>query len=299
MKYIVYLIIPLVFISLYGGCNDGNDSSGEGVLENLCFQSTSDNPCFDSNVGGETTYVNDMNIEEVIFEERSKPGFIGEIEFTKIFSTFKRSFFLPPVREECIWEDSGLVIKNSQDWDKYRNNCYFTDHFLIPDVPDVDFLDKMLILSLKGGESFGTEILAVLEFENELVAVISDLVSDIPSSESGMFGTYIVELERKDLPVSFLRVGDVCNSYSNFSNSQCLAESMVNICENSICFGTISFGTFPLRSGSCSALDCTTIDCDGALEIFTNIALNEINVPVGLVFIEGEDIEFACGVIVE
>jgi len=297
MKYIAYLIIPLVLVWLYGGCGSGGGSINvdQVTLDNLCFLLTSNDPCFDSNEGSETRMVDDKTVEEVIAEEEGKPTFIKQLEFSKILSTLGRSIFLPTLREGCMWDDDGLVIKTTNDWDNYRNNCYFTDSFFDP--PDVDFSESMVIVSLQNSQGFGTDILAVLEFEDELIAIISDRTSDVASQLAPGFGLFVIEIERQELPVSFIRIRDLCNSFLNLSNSECLGESMTNICEPMFC-SFLGNGT-GLGEGDCLALDCTSINCNRVPGTITDLSLNENDFPIGLINIEGEDEEVSCSLIVE
>ncbi len=316
MKYIAYLIMPLLLISLYGGCNngDGGNNADQVTLDNLCFLLTSDDPCFDPNEGSETRTVDDKNVEEVIAEEESKPNFVRQLEFSKILSTLGHSIFLPPLREGCSWGDDGLVIKTSNDWDNYRNNCFFTDNLFGLEPRDVDFSENMVVVSLKGFGSFGTQIVAVLEFENELLAVISDTLSNAPSPQAKSFGSFGVEVERKNLPVSFIRVEDICNSIYNLSNSECLAESIINECEAIICSSdTYDVAGVPSR---CDVIDCSSFHCEEVRSLvptedplffmsvtepgsFTDLGLNEKDFPIGIVEVGGVQEEFGCSILIE
>lgn len=187
-KYL--LAIPFIFLML--GCNDNEDS------QNFCYLLTSSDPCFDANEGGSTTVVTDQTVEEVIADEEGMPGFEGELEITDILTT---AGFLGESPPDCPWEQTELVIKTTGDWNRFRQSCLFSFF----ELPDVDFSSSMVLVSTQDLADFDTIIMAVLEFDAELVAVIEDEVAELPSPAPG-FPLSIVSIPRRDLPVDFIRV---------------------------------------------------------------------------------------------
>jgi hypothetical protein len=184
--------IPLIFLML--GCNDSEDS------QNFCYLLTASDPCYDANEGGSTEIVTDQTVNEVIAEEEGMPGFEGELEITVILNTIAFVFIDDPA-PDCPYEQSELVIKTANDWNRFRNSCLFSFF----ELPNVDFSENMVLVSTQNFAEFGTTIEAVLEFDSELVVVIEDDVSDIPPSLPG-FPFDIVSIPRRDLPVDFIRV---------------------------------------------------------------------------------------------
>ncbi len=94
-----------------------------------------------------------------------------------------------------------MVIKTTEDWNRFRNSCFFSFF----ELPNVDFSNNMVLVSTRDFAEFGTAIEAVLEFDTELVVVIRDDISDIPTPAPG-FPFDIVSVPRRDLPVDFIRV---------------------------------------------------------------------------------------------
>ena len=187
-KYL--LAIPFLFLML--GCNDSEDS------QNFCYILTSSDPCYDANAGGGTTVVTDQTVEEVIAEEEGLPGFEGELEITDILTT---AGFLGERPPNCPWEQTELVIKTTRDWNRFRQSCLFSFF----ELPNVDFSNNMVLVSTQDLADFDTIIMAVLEFDAELVAVIEDEVAELPSPAPG-FPLAIASIPRRDLPVDFIRV---------------------------------------------------------------------------------------------
>ncbi len=177
------------------GCNDGNDNND---AKNDCYLPTSSDPCFDPNAGGSTTVVTDRTVEEVIAEEEGMPGFEGELDIDDISHG---TAIIEPGPHDCPIEQSQLVIKTAQDWNRFRNSCFFSSF----DLPDVDFDNNMVLVSTRDFAEFGTTIEAVLEFGAELVVVIEDKISDIPPPGPG-YPYDIVSVPRSDLPVDFIGV---------------------------------------------------------------------------------------------
>lgn len=190
-KYL--LAIPFIFLML--GCNDGG---GGGENRNFCYIPDSSDPCFDPNAGGSTTVVTDQTVDEVIADEEGMPGFEGELEIDNILSEVA---ILIPDDPECPYELSGLVIKTTGDWNRFRNSCLFS----LLNLPNVDFSENLVLVSTQNFAELGTTIEAVLEFDSKLVVVIEDVVSDIPTPAPG-YPFSIVSIPRHDLPVDFIRV---------------------------------------------------------------------------------------------
>jgi hypothetical protein len=301
LKYILIFLIPFLLLSLYGGCS--KDGGGDQDTLNRCFSDMSSNPCFDPNEGGSSSTVDDKTVDEVIEEQENRQDFLGQLDINEIVRTLGRSIFLPDLPAECMWEDSGLVIKTQEDWNRYRTNCYFQGNFFEP--PDVNYVDNMVIISLNGFRGFGTEVVAVLEFDFELVAVITDTVSDASSSEAKFFGSSVVEVERKELPVSFIRVEEICNTVFNLSNAECLAESMINSCEGLFC--TFNGGRTGIFDPNCTALDCTSVQCQDfgmnfsevVMGTITDLEVGESLFPNGIINLGDGDREVGCGIVVE
>lgn len=188
-KYI--LVIPFMFLAI--GCNDSG-----GDNRNFCYLPDASDPCYDANAGGSTSIVTDQSVDEVIAEEEAMPGFEDELEIDDILNGIEIPF---PGDTICPFEQSELVIKTEQDWNRFRNSCFFG----MFDLPDVDFSENMVLVSTQNFAEFGTTIEAVLEFDNKLVAVVQDDVSDIPTPAPG-YPFDIVSIPRRDLPVDFIRV---------------------------------------------------------------------------------------------
>lgn len=185
-------LIAIPFIILILGCNDSEDS------QNFCYLLTASDPCYDANEGGSTEIVTDQTVDEVIAEEEGMPGFEGELEIDDILNEVAILF---PDDPECPYEQSGLVIKTTGDWNRFRNSCLFSFF----EIPNVDFSENMVLVSTQNFGEFGTTIEAVLEFDEELVVVIKDDVSDFDSPAPG-YPFDIVSIPRRDLPVDFIRV---------------------------------------------------------------------------------------------
>lgn len=201
MKTVVTLISLVIFTLSCG--NNG----GETV--NDCFSKTSSNPCFDSNTGGSTTAVTDKTTQEVITEQESQPGFKGDLQITSIVKT--NAFLAPPppnLPSGCIWEQNELVIKSEDEWNRFRESCFFSffSSKTGTPLPDIDFSSQMVLVSMQDRtDSLSTEIVAVLEFDSDVSVVITDNVSSIPPPVIG-YPFHIVSVPRKDLPINFIRV---------------------------------------------------------------------------------------------
>jgi hypothetical protein len=194
-KYL--LAIPFIFLML--GCNDSEDS------QNFCYILTSSDPCFDANEGGSTEIVTDQTVEEVIADEEGMPGFEGELDITVILNTIAFVFIDDPA-PDCPYEQSELVIKTANDWNRFRQSCFFSPL----ELSNVNFSENMVLVSTQDFAEFGTQTMAVLEFDDSLAAVIRDRVSEFPNTAPG-FPLSIVSIPRSNLPVDFIRVEVVLN----------------------------------------------------------------------------------------
>lgn len=272
---------------------------------NKCFSITSPDPCFDGDAVGETNSINDKSTDEVIAEEENKQGFIRQLNVKQVLKTFGYSVFLPPLDPECVWDESVIVINSNEDWDRFRESCYYTDNLF--NLPDVDFSKFTLIISYQDPSGFGTRIATVLEFDEELAVVIEDRISDVPAQSLG-FPSYIGRIKKTDKISNVIRVQSICNSFFNLSDSECLAESLTNSCQFAAC--SFSNGSAGILKPNCSPLDCSTVQCEqinvidnnmsvNISGIITDLELNDQGLPVGLINIDGEDREVDCGLVVE
>ncbi len=66
----------------------------------------------------------------------------------------------------------------------------------------------MVLVSIQDMGGLGTEIVSVLEFNSDVVAIIRDDESSIPPPALG-FPFHIISVPRRDLPVNFIRVKNV------------------------------------------------------------------------------------------
>lgn len=185
---------------IVGGCNSGNNNSGSNNAGNFCYIETSSNPCFDPNQGGSTTTVTDQTVDEVIKEQESMQGFQDQLTITNILEEI--GFIGPP--PNCSFEQSELVIKTSNDWNQFRNSCFFS----LFKLPDVDFSSSMVLVSNQEFAQFGTSIKAVLQFSDHLTAIIEDDVSGTPNPGPG-FPFDIILIPTSNTPVDFIRVQNV------------------------------------------------------------------------------------------
>ncbi|GEM_PF-1360765 len=197
------ILISLVLFML--GCGDNNVET-----VNDCFSKTSSNPCFDPNTGGSTTTVTDKTTDQVIAEQEGQPGFKGELPIASIVETV--AFVGTPISlpSGCIWEENELVIKTQDDWNRFRDSCFFSffSSKTGTTLPDIDFSTQMVLVSIQDMGGLGTEIVSVLEFNSDVVAIIRDDESSIPPPALG-FPFHIISVPRRDLPVNFIRVKNV------------------------------------------------------------------------------------------
>ena len=190
-------ILTVILFSLFlvTGCDSGNHGSD---AENFCYLESSPDPCFDPNADGSTVIVMDLTVDEVITEQEGMEGFEEELPVTNLL---KRNGFVgepPPI---CPFEQSELVIKTNEDWNRFRDSCFFSFF----ELPDVDFSSSMVLVSTQDFAQLGTSVEAVLVFEDHLTAVVQDDIITIASPAPG-YPFNIVSIPRIDLPVDFIRV---------------------------------------------------------------------------------------------
>ncbi|MGB2693028.1 MAG: hypothetical protein WBB48_12555 [Thermodesulfobacteriota bacterium] len=191
MKKVLFLVSVLFLFSITA-CDDNNQKL------NTCYIETSSNPCFDSNIGGETITITDQSVEEVISDLENMEGFIIALETTIILQQLA---FLGPQPPDCPFEQSALVIKTTNDWDRFRNSCFFSFF----ELPDVNFENNTVFVSTQEFAELGTRVEAVLEFDNNISVVIEDDITNIPPPMPG-FPISIVSVPRINLPADFFRV---------------------------------------------------------------------------------------------
>jgi hypothetical protein len=284
-------------------CDGGG--GGSAVSLNKCFSIASSDPCFDGDAVGETNSIDDKSTDDVIEEEENEPGFIRQLNVKQVLRTFGYSIFLPPLDPECRWDESVIVVNTEEDWDRFQESCFYEDNLY--HQPDVDFTKFMLLVSYQDQSGFGTQIVAVLEFDSELVVVVEDRISDVPAQSLG-FPSYIGRVKKTDKISNVIRVQSICNSFFNLSDSECLAESLTNSCQ----FATCSFrnGNAGILKPNCTPLDCSTVQCERisvidnnmSIEIsgtITDLGIDETGTPTGIINIDGEDREVGCGLVVE
>lgn len=188
-------LTAIFLISLFSmaGCDSGNNDN-----ENFCYIESSSNPCFDPNEGGSTAFVTDQTVEEVIPEQEGMEGFEDQLPVTNILEGVS-VFGIPG--PGCPFEESELVIKTNNDWNRFRNSCFFS----LFELPNVDFSSSMVLVSTQNFAEYGTRFEALLEFDDHLTAVIQDDISEIAPPSPG-FPFNIISIPKRDLPVDFIRV---------------------------------------------------------------------------------------------
>lgn len=303
------LFLPFLLF-LLGSCDGEGGGNGEVVvpeeLPNICFSAESQNPCFEEDAVRETSHVSGETPDEVISNLESSPGFLRKLNVNEILTTLIYSYFFPPLDPECLWTESVIVINTQEDWERFRNNCYFENNSFVS-LPSVDFTANTVIVSYQDHSGFGTEIASVLEFDSSIAVVTADTVSDVPASGPGR-PSHIVRVGKTTKAVDVVRVETVCNSLFNLSTSDCLAESLMNVCEPYACGFQGGFKSF--ESPDCHLLGCTSIECSKIDVIknsrivsvpgtFTDLTTNDTGVPAGLVNIEGNVYDVSCGLVVE
>lgn len=305
------IIFFLPFLLFFLGSCDGGGGDGEIVTPeespNICFSAESTNPCFEEDAVRETSHVSGETPGEVVLGLENSPGFLRELEVNKILTTLGYSYFLPRLDPACLWAESVIVINTREDWERFRNNCYFENNSFV-DLPSVDFTGNTVIVSYQNPSSgFGTEIASVLEFDSSVAVVTADTVSDVPASGPG-YSSHIVRVQKTEKRLDVVRVEAVCNSLFNLSTSDCLAESLMNVCEPFSC--SFEAGHKSFESPDCSLLGCTSIECSEIDVIknsrivsvpgtFTDLTTDDAGVPTGSVNIEGNVYDVSCGLVVE
>jgi len=191
------VILTAILFSLFivTGCDSSNHGSD---AENFCYLESSSDPCFDPNADGSTVIVTDLTVDEVITEQEGMEGFEEQLPVTNILEEIGFVGEPPP---GCPFEQNELVIKTNEDWDRFRDSCFFSFF----ELPDVDFSSSMVLVSTQDFAQLGTSVEAVLVFEDHLTAVVQDDISTIPPPAPG-YPFNIVSIPRRDLPVDFIRV---------------------------------------------------------------------------------------------
>ncbi len=229
MRYVT-IVITILCVILSFGCDGDGGNSTDSI--NNCFSLTSSNPCFDRDAVGEISHVDDKSPDEVITEHEDDEDFIRQLNVKQIAKISIYSIFLPPLDPECRWDESVIVINSDEDWNRFRQNCFFIDNLW--DLPDIDFTKFMVLVSYQDHSGFGTQVDSVLEFGSRLVLVVEDRISDVPAQPPG-FPSYIGRIRKSDKVADVIRVETICNSFFNISNSECVAESLTNLCQFSFC----------------------------------------------------------------
>ena len=191
------VILTAILLGLFvvTGCDSSNHSSDAG---NFCYLESSSDPCFDPNAGGSTVIVTDLTVEEVITEQEGMESFEEQLPVTNILEQIG---FAGGPPTDCPSEQNELVIKTNEDWDRFRDSCFFSFF----ELPDVDFSSSMVLVSTQDFAQLGTSVEAVLVFEDHLTAVIEDDIPTIPPPGPG-YPFNVVSIPRRDLPVDFIRV---------------------------------------------------------------------------------------------
>ena len=306
MRRLLFLPFLLFF---FGSCDGGGGADGEVIIEespNICFSAESSNPCFEEGAVVDTSRVRGETTEEVVTGLENSPGFLRSLNVREILITFSYSYFLPHLDPACRWDESVIVINTSEDWSRFTNNCYFVNNSFV-NLPSVDLSENTVIVSYQDYSGFGTKIASVLEFDSSIVVVTTDTISDVPASGPG-FPSHIVRVGKTEKPVEVVRVESICNSLFNLSNSECLAESLKNVCEPYTCSFEVGFKS--PESPDCSPLGCTAIECSdievregnrlvGVPGTFTDFSFSEPGFLTGSVNIEGNIYDINCGLVVE
>ena len=304
-------VLLLPFLLLFFGSCDGGGGGGDGevIVEespNICFSDESANPCFEVGAVVDTSHISGETPEEVVTGLENSPGFLRALDVKEILLTLNYSYFLPHLDPACRWDESVIVINTREDWRRFTNNCYFENNSFV-NFPSVDLSENTVIVSYQDYTGFGTKIASVLEFDSSVVVVTADTVSDVPASGPG-YPSHVVRVGKTEKPVEVVRVESICNSLFNLSASECLAESLKNVCEHYAC--SFEGGFKSPESPDCSPLSCNSIECSN-IEVrennrivtkpgtFTDITIDDNGVPAGFVNIEGNVYDFSCGLVVE
>lgn len=306
MKRVLFLPFLLFFL---GSCDGGGAGDSEVIIEespNICFSDESANPCFEEGAVVDTSRVSGETAEAVVTGLENSPGFLRSLDVREILITLGYSYFLPHLDPGCRWDESVIVINTSEDWSRFTDNCYFENNSFV-NFPSVDLSENTVIVSYQDYSGFGTEIASVLEFDSSVVVVTADTVSDVPASGPG-FPSHIVRVGKTEKPVDVVRVETICNSLFNLSSSECLVESLMNVCEPYTCSFEVGFKS--PESPDCSPLGCTAIECSdievregnrlvGVPGTFTDFGFSEPGFLTGSVTIEGNIYDINCGLVVE
>ena len=201
----IFLVI-LFSLFVITACDSNN---GGADSENFCYLESSPDPCFDPNADGSTVIVTGLTVDEVITEQEGMEGFEEQLPVTNILEEVGFVGEPPPICPfeqnepvvETNFEQSELVIKTNDDWDRFRDSCFFSFF----ELPDVDFSSSMVLVSTQNFAQLGTSVESVLVFEDHLTAVVQDDITTIASPAPG-YPFNIVSIPRSDLPVDFIRV---------------------------------------------------------------------------------------------
>ncbi len=199
-------VVILCSLFVITACDSNNGDANAG---NFCYIESSSDPCFDPNADGSTVIVTGLTVEEVIAEQEGLEGFEEQLPVTNILEEVGFVGEPPPICPfeqnepvvETNFEQSELVIKTNDDWDRFRDSCFFSFF----ELPDVDFSSSMVLVSTQNFAQLGTSVEAVLVFEDHLTAVVQDDITTIASPAPG-YPFNIVSIPRSDLPVDFIRV---------------------------------------------------------------------------------------------
>lgn len=192
----IFFVFPLTL-----GCG-GNG----GVSLNKCYLSTSSDPCFESN-STNTEVRSNTTTNEVITGQKEMPSFMQEIPVTNILKDRPFSPTPEELPEDCReWIENVIVITNPNDWERFRNSCFYSFFQL----PEVNFSQDMIIVSMQAMSGLGTTVEAALDFNKEtggirLVIVITDEISPMPNPAPG-FPFHIVSVPERGLPIDIIRV---------------------------------------------------------------------------------------------
>ena len=192
---IAMLVLPFLLATIYGGCGSGTNNPNT----NTCYLLSSSEPCFDPNSDGSTSTIIDQTVEEVISEQENMEGFQESLAITIIEEEL--AFIFPGTDPGCPYEQSELVIKTANDWNRFRVSCFFSS----VDLPVIDFQNNIVFVSTQQFAGFGTSTKAALVFDNKLVVIVEDEVSRIPTPAPA-YPISIVSVPRVALAVDFIRV---------------------------------------------------------------------------------------------
>ena len=150
-------------------------------------------------------FVTDQTAGEVILEQEAMEGFVDQLPVTNILEIVS-VFGIPG--PDCPFEESELIINTNDDWNRFRDSCFFS----LFELPDIEFSISLVLVSTQNFAEFGTRFVALIEFGDHLTAVIEDDVSEIPPPSPG-YPFNIVTVPKRELPVDFIRVESELNIF--------------------------------------------------------------------------------------